>query len=507
MRLTRTPVNTTVWHPWRNLAGLIWRFFTSMELAIVLLVALALACIAGSFIPQETLVPLGEIQGKLGNAYPYMAAMGLLNLFYSNWFLALLALFFVSVTFGSFRWLKPAWNSIRRTTLYSAEYLNASERVQHCEISPAIPPPEMLEALRQGLYNQGFTVSHTSPTHPWSLFAQRGTLGRVGPMVTHLGISLTLLAALYGAFTNFTAQELTEPGSTFTLATAEGFRTSTQPPYWYGKVPEWRVRVQAFNIEFQPKAPTVPRQFATHLTLEDPKTGQILARGITEVNKPFRYNNVTFYQAQFAPTTRHLVTINNTPVVIDANQTLAGRPYAIHSLSPQKRLFFFPLGRFTDGLPQNRLHVLMEENGQLLGYQQGFDPKNKNMLSIQEGVPRQTFAGNTIAYDKAIMATGLQIKYAPELWFLYASLALLALGCIMSLIPHHQVWLALHSPEAHENAHDAPPTQLVYLAKARKRPMALQRSLEKAFSLLAPPVYLRHHHRVEPAPPLTPTPL
>jgi hypothetical protein len=109
--------------PWVSFFSGLARFLTSMELAIVLLIAIAAACVAGSLIPQETLMSLGELQAKTGDAYPYFAEMGLLNVFYSPWFLILLALFFVSVTFGSFRWLRPAWLSIRQKPLFSAQNL------------------------------------------------------------------------------------------------------------------------------------------------------------------------------------------------------------------------------------------------------------------------------------------------------------------------------------------------------------------------------------------------
>jgi cytochrome c biogenesis protein len=318
-------------------------------------------------------------------------------------------------------------------------------------------------------------------------------------MLTHLGISMTLLATLYGAFTNFTAQQVAEPGDAFQLAEAQGFRTSTQPPYWFGRIPRWDVVVDDFTIYFNPKAPTIPQQFKTRLRILDAKTTRLLALGETQVNRPFRYKGVTFYQAEFAPTTKHQLRINGTLQTINANQTLAGRPFARVPVDANTGLYIFPLGRFSDGMPTNRLHILVEKQGRLLGYQQGFRPENRNMLSLEEGGAAGTLGGLTLQYPKAVMATGLQIKYAPEVTFLYISLAILAAGCLLSLVPHHQVWLALYSPEAHEDGHDAPPTQLVFLPKAKKRPMALHRSLEKAFQLLPPPVYRLQHKQVEPA--------
>jgi cytochrome c biogenesis protein len=450
-----------------------------MELAIVLLIALALACIVGSLMPQESLVNLADIQRQFGNSTPYLKAMGFFNVFYSPWFFSLEALFFVSIVLGSFRWLRPAWRSITLKTLMNATHIQSCSTGRSLRLSPSVAPPETLATLTLALKQEGFSITPSSPKHPWSLYAQRGWLGRVGPMITHLGIALTLLAGLYGAFSNFTAQSTLKPNESIYLSEADAFQTSTNPPYWLGRIPEWKFKVTDFDIEFQKKSPLIPKQFTSTLQILDPLTGEVLAEGKTSVNHPFVYDGVTFYQAQFSPTTLHDVLIDQVPLRLDASQTLAGRPYAVHPVNTTTRLFIFPLGRFTDGLPRNRLHILLERNGILEGYQKGFSEANKTILSLEEGGASASLGGLSLQYKKAVMATGLQIKYAPETTFLYVSLLILALGCVLSFIPHHQVWFALYSAEGEGNA---PPTELWWYSKAKKRHHALEEALTRCLA-------------------------
>jgi cytochrome c biogenesis protein ResB len=300
-------------------------------------------------------------------------------------------------------------------------------------------------------------------------------------MLTHLGIVLTLLASLYGAFTNFTAQVLLKPQESFTLAEAEAFRTSTPPPFWFGQVPEWEVVIQDVDITFQDNAPTVPKQFVSRLQVRDALTHEVLSEGVSSVNHPWVYDGVTFYQAQFSPTTQHQLRINGKMQIVDAKETLAGRPYTVLPIDANRRLFIFPLGRFTDGLPENRLHILIEKNGVLLGYGKGFKAENKNLWSLAEGAKPQTIEGIPIAYEKAIMATGLQIKYAPEVPLLYLSLIVFALGCVVSFVPHHQVWFALSAEEQEGNA---PPTRIIWFSRSKKKKDLLEKSLHRVLSRL-----------------------
>ena len=489
LKLKKTPKkaqNHPLWLPWLRLFKQAYRLLASMELAIVLLSTLALACIIGSLLPQESLVKVADIQRQFGDATPYLKAMGFFNVFQSAWFFTLEVLFFISIVLGSFRWLRPAWRSITLRTLMNAKHIQSCSTAHSMSLSPSVAPPETLATLTLVLKQAGFSITPSTPKHPWSLYAQRGILGRVGPMVTHLGIALTLLAALYGAFSNFTAQVTLKPNESFYLSEADSFQTSTNPPYWLGRIPEWKVKIKDFDIEFQEKSPVIPKQFTSTLQILDPLTGEALVEGKSSVNHPFVYDGVTFYQAQFSPTTLHDVWIDQVPLRIDASQTLAGRPYAAHPVDATTRLFIFPLGRFTEGLPKNRLHILLEKNGILEGYQKGFSEANQTILSLEEGGKAQHIGGVRIQYKKAVMATGLQIKYAPETFMLYTSLLILALGCVLSFIPHHQVWFALYA-DAGEGK--GPPSELWWYSKAKKQSQALEKTLQHSLEKMPRPLH------------------
>ncbi len=445
-----------------------------MELAIVLLIVLGLACVMGSLLPQENVVALDRIQYQFGDFYPYAKAMGWFTLFSSPWFITLEALFFASVSLGSFHWLKPAYKQITQTVFLSKPNIEAFTRHKLNLPLESQTLPQALVQLEQTLGFR-FHVREVS-TSQWLLSAQKGWLGRVGPMVVHTGIVLLLAACLVGAFTDFLGQHLAAPTEKFFLSEASVLTTSTPRPWWFGKVPAWQVRIDDFTMRFYQKAPTKVEQYETKLSILDPATGQPLASGALSVNHPFHYDGVSFYQASYQPTSGHFVKIGTAPTEkLIATETLVGRPYVKKKISNHLTLWFFPLSRLTDGVQRNQLQVFAQVDGVLKGFGQKVSLARKESVSLIEGEAPIRFKGVPLQYVKPEIATGVQFKGATEVEAIYWAFILLALGFLMSQIPHWQVWGVLE-------ADDQNGIQLSLAWRAKKRLPALEKRLSQLFN-------------------------
>jgi len=439
------PMAPNFFTPWQRLLVLLYRQLCSMELAIVLLVTLAFACVLGSLLPQETVVATDKIQFQFDTFYPYAKAMGLFTVFSSPWFLTLEALFFVSVLLGSFHWLKPAYKQITQRVFLSLPNIQAFTNHQCNIVLPCKTLPQAVQWLQTQLGLQ-FAVKASSPTQ-WLLSGQRGWLGRVGPMVVHLGIVLLMAACLYGAFTNFLGQHVVAPGQSFFLTESTVFNTSIAPPWWMGTVPKWQVRIDDFDMQFYPNSPNKVAQYTTQLSIVTPVSHnrvKPLARGTVSVNHPFHYDGVSFYQASYQPTGGHFVTINQPPQKkLIATETLVGRPFVKQQINPTLTLWFFPLSRLTDGVQQHQLQVFAEVNGVLQGFGQTVAQAQKASTTLKAGAAPTRFRGVLLQYHRPEIATGIQFKGATEVTAVYWAFALLTLGFLLSQIPHWQVWAVL----------------------------------------------------------------
>jgi cytochrome c biogenesis protein len=448
-----------------------------MELAIVLLVTLALACVMGSLLPQENVVASDKIQFQFDAFYPYAKAMGFFTVFSSPWFLTVEVLFFFSVLFGSFHWLKPAYRQITQRVFLSLPNIQAFTHHQCDILLPCSTLPQAVQWLESHL---GFRFSvKVNSSNQWLLSGQRGWLGRVGPMVVHLGIVVLLAACLCGAFTNFLGQHVMAPGQTFFLTEATVFNTSIPRPWWMGTVPKWQVRIDDFAMQFYPNSPNKVSQYTTTLSILESRTHQPLAQGDFSVNHPFHYDGVSFYQASYQPTGGHFLNINHQKnIKLMATETLVGRPFVKQRINSKLTLWFFPLSRLTDGVQQHQLQVFAEVNGVLRGFGQTVAQAQKASTTLRAGDAPTQFQGVWLQYLRPEIATGVQFKGATEVTAIYCAFALLTLGFLLSQIPHWQLWAVL-------TVLDNQTVQVAVAYRAKKQLPTLQQRLTTVWKVLA----------------------
>jgi cytochrome c biogenesis protein len=435
-------------------------------MAVILLVLLALAVVAGVFLPQQGLVEAQQIKAQYGQHYLWMKCLGLFDVFNSPWFIALEALFFFNVLFGSFVWLKPAWNAATKQSFCGPEHILASP--DHLAPLPSRLDAETLLTRTQATLKRfGYRVWRQGNR----LYATKGQWGRLGPCVAHVGILATLLAALFGAFTTFKAQKIAAPGETFTIPQSEMFVTSTPRPYWFGSIPDVRIRVKDFRIEFYDRLPATVRQYFCDLELLDATGKNVLKRQTISVNHPLNLGDLTIYQASFAPTGRLFVRINGKPQAILADQTLNDQPMAVVPLNDaaQRSLIIVPMLAQQGGMIlKNHLVAFLHTPQGFAGAGPGRMPDN---IRVHEGETK-TLHGVQLGFERPEVATGLQIKQSPEVAWIYLAYVILGAGVCLSFIAQRQLWLAVRPAPTTQGAHE-----LLIQFRAKKARVSFQQEL------------------------------
>lgn len=450
--------------------------FRSVQLAIVLLSLLAAATMAGVLIPQEGIVDILQIKRDYGENYRLFKAMGLFSVYSSYWFVALEVLFFFNLLFGSFQWLKPAFIAATRVSFHSAGYIQGNpERL-------VLNSPESIEAttgratawLRKNRYKV-----HQAPADPDTpgtkmLYGTKGNFFRFGAVVVHTGILLMLVASVYGVFFGFKAQKLAVPGETFALQDSQMFRTNIDPALWLGSVPDWKVRVNDFRIEYYPEgqAPentAVVKQYFADLSVID-KSGKETKREVISVNHPLEVGDTFLYQASFNPTGKLFMEVDGKPQTLDTNTEFMNRPVSLSELPNGKALLVFPFFVQQDpDVTRNNVVVFLRDSKGFVGAQPGKMPPNLRLREGEEG----TLSGVHFKYVKPEFATGLQIKKGPEVPWMYLSYIIIIVGTIMCIFTQRQVWVAVTEGKEGE------PTRFALMFKTKKAKLSFMKELQR----------------------------
>ena len=266
----------------RELARWLWRQLTSMRIALILLLLLALAAIPGSVIPQSDVDSLktSNWQADHPKLTPIYEKLQLFSVYDSAWFSAIYILLVISLV-GCI---------VPRTWVYArairaqppAAPRNLTRLPDHATWTTSAEPDEVLEAAAVVLKKRRYRVVTGSPGPVSAVSAEKGYLREVGNLIFHLAVLVVLVGfAVGGLFgykggvivlehggfsNNLTQYDDFDPGSLFDPGDME--------PFWFDIVgfdAKWLTSGPAgrngLRLRVAPELPGV-----THLCQRSPTT-------------------------------------------------------------------------------------------------------------------------------------------------------------------------------------------------------------------------------------------
>jgi cytochrome c biogenesis protein len=251
------------------------RFFSSVKLAIVLIILITLASVLGTLIPQGR--SAAEYAARYGSLSGLFTALQLTRLYQSGWYLGLLLLFAINIIVCSILRIGAKWRrAFGRAEVADAQGLMASEIKARFRLAP---PLEAAGGRVAGLLRaRRYRVSRTASGPSLVLLARKRRLGWLGSDVVHLG----LLVILAGGFTTGLA------GRRSDLTLREG-ETVVVP--WAG----FSLRLDRFETEFYPQGGV--KDWKSTVTVVE--NGAPVLTRIVEVNHPLTHRGFSFYQSSY----------------------------------------------------------------------------------------------------------------------------------------------------------------------------------------------------------------
>lgn len=263
----------------------IWRFFSSVKLAIVLILAIIATAIIGTVI-QQNLPDEMYLQHYGASTFKFLNYFDLFDMYHSWWFELLLMLFIINVIVCTWERLPAIFKMFTKPKLQvPVEKLNAFKEKE--TIPANVKKESLIRSLTEGLKKTYKEPVHTHAKEGDYLFLEKGRVARFGPYITHVSLVIIFIGVLIGSFFGFDASVNLQQGDTTNVVrTLRGNKDINLP---------FSIRCNSFKIEFYNSG--IPKAYRSDLTLLN--GGETVARKTIDVNQPLTYKGITIYQASY----------------------------------------------------------------------------------------------------------------------------------------------------------------------------------------------------------------
>ncbi|MEN6560131.1 MAG: cytochrome c biogenesis protein ResB [Acidobacteriota bacterium] len=251
------------------------KLFSSVKLAIVLIIVITAASIVGTLIPQNR--GAAEYAARYGGLAGLFTGLRLTGLYQSWWYLALLFFFAVNTVVCTLTRLGPKWRrAFGPARDMDAKALSAMRPGVRFRLPG--PLPEARAAVAAALRARRYVLDESARDGKVVVLARKKRLGWFGSDVVHLGLLVVLAGGLASGL----------GGRRSDLALREG-QTSGVPRA------SFQVRLDKFETEYYPRGGVK----AWKSTVTVVEGGAAVLTRIVKVNEPLRYKGYSFYQSAY----------------------------------------------------------------------------------------------------------------------------------------------------------------------------------------------------------------
>lgn len=273
-----------------------WRQLTSMRVALILLVVLAIASIPGSLLPQQGVDPAAVSAWVTNNPTmgPILKRLGFFDVYASPWFAAVYLLLFVSLIGCILPRIVAHVRALRAAPPRAPRNLM---RLDHsAEADSESPADEVLEAAIAHLKGRRWRIRRGDDEGGSWVSAEKGYWRETGNIVFHVALIGLLIGVGVGGLWGWKGNVL--------VVTGKGFSdTLTQYDSWGGgrlvsadALPPFNFRLDDFTVDFERGEAQrgAPRFFDAELTVTDHPGAQPYNASVS-VNSPLSVDGARLY--------------------------------------------------------------------------------------------------------------------------------------------------------------------------------------------------------------------
>jgi cytochrome c biogenesis protein len=397
----------------------VWNFFSSVRLAVFLLIALAATSVVGTLLPQ------GEsLQFYLERYGPgFFQAIRLLHLhdtYHSWWFVTLLCVFSLNLTVCTMRRLPFTLKLYQRDSLaIGAERLAKMPLKSRWEVKGNVDTRTLEAAVSTFQQKAGKSREKNGVDGGRLFLVERGKWSYWGLYGLHSSILVIFLGALVGLFLGFKGSVMLPEGESTDHVV--DMKTGLHMPFGFS------VRCDKFSVDFYETG--APKEFRSDLTvLDDGK--EVLKKAIL-VNDPLHYQGITFYQASYQATPEMILTV----AAADGSQrTLGVAAYQKTTWAETDMAFW--VSEYRPDIHGGAARIWIVDNKEpaqdiwLLREKEREFSRGGNLYRIRLDEARQRYM------------TGLQVKKDPGVWIVWLGCTTLIIGFVIVFwVAHRRMWL------------------------------------------------------------------
>lgn len=378
----------------------LWRLFSSMKLAVILLLMISGLSLMGTFIAP-------------------------VRFFQTWWFLAPGILLMLNIIICSINRWKSIKAILQGGKIKQPESFFTAAGNKAETIDSHLSPAEVSPLLENTLKRQGYRVRSDNAADGVCLAADKNRYFRLGTYLSHLSLIIFVLAYLIGSIfgfrdTNFIVIE----GETREV----GHNTALS------------LNLISFTDEYY--TDNTPMDYRSEVVIYE--NGQEADRSLIRVNHPLAYAGIRFYQSFFGPAVRIQLKQNGMDILY-GNVALAGISRSQGYQRPSGYLdiaeaglslrFISPAVNAPDPMiAKGQLAVEVRQNDKQIG-----------IGVLEKEIPLE-IGDMELTYQEDIQFSGFQVSHDPGNILIWIASTLFFAGMIMVLFfPYQQLWLYLQS--------------------------------------------------------------
>ncbi|WP_240941062.1 cytochrome c biogenesis protein ResB [Paenibacillus sp. HB172176] len=345
-----------------NLIDRVWSFFSSVKIAIYLIIITFLTAMLGTIYPQEnTFINKFELDKYYENTYGFSGKLyymfGISHIYDSWWFIGLLVMIGTSLVICSIDRVLPLYRALNKQQIrkHSQFILRQKAVFQYEGISDA---DAWTEEYASHLKKRGYRV-HRDPDGS-ALLAEKNRFSRWGPYINHIGLILFLLAILARTLPGWQMDNY--------IGIPDGDTVRIEDTNYFVKNEKFTVDFYKDNeLPQELQGKTRAKSYVTDAVLykcvsdcNDPGKEPVLEeveKHQIEVNKPLQYKGLKLYQFDFDLTPR----LNSVSPIIEDKST--GETYGPFFLPMKDAPTHQEVGPYTLDLYANFMEFALDSEG------------------------------------------------------------------------------------------------------------------------------------------------